>query len=71
VKYTDIKRDDPRWSESERLIFEHLFRLVEKYAKGNRPLEAYGVKRAILTMACVLVALGECNEQQSPERIDL
>jgi hypothetical protein len=58
VKYRDVKLDDLRWNDADRLVFEHLFRQVDRYTEGHRPLEAHGVKRAILTMAQVLVALG-------------
>jgi hypothetical protein len=65
MKYKDVSKDDPRWSESDRLVFEHLFRQVDRYTEGHRPLETHGVKRAILTMAQVLVALGAENDDES------
>jgi hypothetical protein len=69
MKYSEIKRDDPRWSDSDKLVFEHLFRLVGKYEVNKRPLEAYGVKRSIFTMAMVLTALKDLDNQDT-EQVD-
>jgi hypothetical protein len=56
VKFNDIRADDPRWTERERMVFEHLFRQVDLYVAAKRLYEAHGTKKSIWIMANVLDA---------------
>jgi hypothetical protein len=56
VNFSDVKIDDPRWSETDRVVLTHLFRTRQRYINEHRRLEAHGMAKAIYVMANVLEA---------------
>jgi hypothetical protein len=56
MNFSEVKIDDPRWTDRERLVFDHLFRTRQRYVDENRRLEAHGMSKAIFVMANVLEA---------------
>jgi hypothetical protein len=56
MNFSEVNVDDPRWTDRERLVFNHLFRTRQRYIDENRRLEAHGMSKAIFVMANVLEA---------------
>jgi hypothetical protein len=56
MNFSEVKLDDPRWTDSERLVLDHLFRTRQRYINEHRKLEAHGMAKAIFVMANVLEA---------------
>jgi hypothetical protein len=64
MNFSDVKIDDPRWTERERLIIDHLFRTRQRYINEKRRLEAHGVAKSIYVMGNVMEAF---DKQSKPD----
>lgn len=71
MNFADVKPDDPRWTERERVVFTHLFRTADRYGAEGRRFEQHGVRKSIYVMANVLEALTPLPDHKPTDFQDL